>query len=380
MKSANCSGNAKGARSRDEIEAQCAKGARSGDAGKLGGKSGNKKVSLEEEKACGGKGAEWVIVETTDLKKYFPIRGGVFSTIKDYVRAVDGVDVSVRKGETFAIVGESGCGKTTLGRVVMNLIKATGGTMCFMGEDVKEWDKHKMRSMRCHMQMVFQDPVSSLNPRMTVKDIVGEPLTINRIARGEKLETKVLALLKEVGLTEDHLYRYPHEFSGGQRQRIGIARALALNPDFIVLDEPTSALDVSVQAQTLNLLKDLQKKHGLTYMLITHDLSVVRHLAHRVGVMYVGKIVEVALTKPLFEKPLHPYAQALLSAIPIPDPEKRRDRILLSGDVPSPVNPPTGCRFHPRCKYAVDVCSKVEPKMVEIEKEHFVACHLYPEK
>jgi len=317
------------------------------------------------------------ILKIEKLRKYFPIKKGLFTFSKDYVKAVDDVNIHIRHGETFGLVGESGCGKTTLGRVAIQLIPATSGTIYFMGENLTELNKSELRRLRPHMQIVFQDPSSSLNPRMTVKQIVGEPLLINKKLKGEALNKKVLELLYTVGLNEQHLYRYPHEFSGGQKQRIGIARALALNPDFIVLDEPTSALDVSVQAQILNLLKDLQNKFGLTYLFITHDLSVIHYISNRVAIMYAGKIVEVSKTKELFEKQLHPYTEALLSAIPIPDPKVKKKLKPLKGEVPSLINPPSGCRFHPRCTKRMPICSKLEPKLREIEDQHFVACHLY---
>ncbi|HEC72170.1 MAG TPA: ABC transporter ATP-binding protein [Thermoplasmatales archaeon] len=317
------------------------------------------------------------ILKIEKLRKYFPIKKGLFTFSKDYVKAVDDVDIYIRHGETFGLVGESGCGKTTLGRVAIQLIPATSGTIYFMGENLTELNKSELRRLRPHMQIVFQDPSSSLNPRMTVKQIVGEPLLINKKLKGEALNKKVLELLYTVGLNEQHLYRYPHEFSGGQKQRIGIARALALNPDFIVLDEPTSALDVSVQAQILNLLKDLQNKFGLTYLFITHDLSVIHYISNRVAIMYAGKIVEVSKTKELFEKQLHPYTEALLSAIPIPDPKVKKKLKPLKGEVPSLINPPSGCRFHPRCTKRMPICSKLEPELREIEEQHFVACHLY---
>ena len=317
------------------------------------------------------------ILKIEKLKKYFPIKKGLFTFSKDYVKAVDDVNIHIRHGETFGLVGESGCGKTTLGRVAIQLIPATSGTIYFMGENLTELNKSELRRIRPHMQIVFQDPSSSLNPRMTVKQIVGEPLLINKKLKGEALNKKVLELLYTVGLNEQHLYRYPHEFSGGQKQRIGIARALALNPDFIVLDEPTSALDVSVQAQILNLLKDLQNKFGLTYLFITHDLSVIHYISNRVAIMYAGKIVEVSKTKELFEKQLHPYTEALLSAIPIPDPKVKKKLKPLKGEVPSLINPPSGCRFHPRCTKRMPICSKLEPELREIEEQHFVACHLY---
>lgn len=317
------------------------------------------------------------IVNATNLKKYFPMKEGIFSSTKEYIKAVDTVDIEIRKGETFGLVGESGCGKTTLGRVLINLIPPTDGTLVFMGSDLTAISKSELRKLRPHMQIVFQDPSSSLNPRMTVKTIIGEPLKINNRYKGEALNTKILELLKTVGLDEQHLYRYPHEFSGGQKQRIGVARALALNPDFIVLDEPTSALDVSVQAQILNLFKDLQEKFQLTYLFITHDLSVIRYISDRVGVMYAGKIVEYAPTKDLFREQLHPYTKALLAAIPATDPRNKKKHIHLKGEVPSLISPPSGCRFHPRCPYAMAKCSEVEPPLKEFHKEHFVACYLY---
>jgi len=315
-----------------------------------------------------------VLVKTKNLKKYFPIKEGVFSRIKDYVKAVDNVDIFIKRGETLGIAGESGCGKTTLGRVIIQLIRPTDGDIYFVDTDLTKINKKELRKMRPHMQMVFQDPASSLNPRMTVKEIIGEPLIINGMKKGESLNNKILELLRTVGLDEQHMYRYPHEFSGGQRQRIGIARALALNPDFIILDEPTSALDVSVQAQILNLLKDLQKKFGLTYLFITHNLSVIKHISNRIAIMYAGKIVELAPTQELFNEPLHPYTKALLSAIPIPDPSLKRKLIPLKGEVPSLINPPPGCRFHPRCENATPKCSQTEPVLIEVKKDHYVAC------
>jgi oligopeptide/dipeptide ABC transporter ATP-binding protein len=317
------------------------------------------------------------IVNATNLKEYFPVKQGLFSSVKDNVKAVDDINIEIKKGETFGLVGESGCGKTTLGRVLIHLIPPTSGTLCFMGSDLNAITKSELRKLRPHMQIVFQDPSSSLNPRMTVKQIIGEPLKINKKFRGEALTTKILELLKIVGLDEQHLYRYPHEFSGGQKQRIGVARALALNPDFIVLDEPTSSLDVSVQAQILNLFKDLQEKFGLTYLFITHDLSVIKYISDRVAVMYAGKIVEVAPTKEIFREQAHPYTKALLSAIPIPNPKLKIKHIHLKGEVPSLVTPPAGCRFHPRCSECMSICTETEPVMKEVHKDHFVACHLY---
>jgi oligopeptide/dipeptide ABC transporter ATP-binding protein len=320
---------------------------------------------------------EETIVNATNLKKYFPLKEGIFSSTKDFIKAVDNVDIRIRKGETFGLVGESGCGKTTLGRILIHLIPPTEGNLIFMGSSLTDISKSELRKRRPHMQIVFQDPSSSLNPRMTVKAILGEPLKISKRYKGEALTAKVLELLKTVGLDEQHMYRYPHEFSGGQKQRIGVARALALNPDFIVLDEPTSSLDVSVQAQILNLFKDLQEKFQLTYLFITHDLSVIKYVSDRVAVMYAGKIVECAPTKDLFWEQLHPYTKALLSAIPIVNPRKKKKHIHLKGEVPSLISPPTGCRFHPRCPMAMEKCSKSEPTLKEFHKDHFVACYLY---
>lgn len=295
------------------------------------------------------------IIVVKELVKHFPIKGGVFSRTVETVKAVDRIDFYINEGETLGLVGESGCGKTTVGRTILRLIEQTDGKIFFETINLSELDKNEIRSLRPKMQIVFQDPFASLNPRMTVKKIVGEPLIISGI-KGRELRKRVLELLEKVGLKEEHLNRFPHEFSGGQRQRIGIARALALNPKFIVLDEPTSALDVSVQAQVLNLLKDLQKELSLTYLFISHDLSVIKHFCDRMAVMYVGKIVEMGSVKEVFETPLHPYTEALLSAIPVPDPEYKSKRIILKGEVPSAVTPPQNCRFHPRCNYAFDLC------------------------
>ena len=315
------------------------------------------------------------LLEVSDLKKHFPIRGGVLSRTVGYVYAVDGVSFKIGKGETMGLVGESGCGKTTVGRCILRLIEPTSGEILFEGIDITEIDDKQMAKLRPKMQIVFQDPYASLNPRMTIKDIVGEPMLVNGIAKGLELRRRVLELLLMVGLTEDHMNRFPHEFSGGQRQRIGVARALSLNPEFIVLDEPTSSLDVSVQAQTLNMLQDLQKKLGLTYLFISHNLSVIKHMSDRIAVMYLGKIVEIASKAELFRSQLHPYTQALFAAIPIPDPEISRERIVLGGDVPSPVNPPSGCRFHPRCPLN-RLCNEEEPRLIKVSKDHYVACHM----
>jgi len=316
------------------------------------------------------------LLEVSDLKKHFPIRGGVLGRTVGYVYAVDGVSFKIGKGETMGLVGESGCGKTTVGRCTLRLIEPTDGEILFEGLDITKINDKQMAKLRPKMQIVFQDPYASLNPRMTIKDIVGEPMLVNGIARGLELRRRVLELLLIVGLAEDHMNRFPHEFSGGQRQRIGVARALSLNPEFIVLDEPTSSLDVSVQAQTLNMLQDLQKKLALTYLFISHNLSVIKHMSDRIAVMYLGKIVEIASKTELFRSQLHPYTQALFAAIPIPDPEISRERIILGGDVPSPVNPPSGCRFHPRCPKMIPICKEEEPQLIEIRKDHYVACHL----
>ncbi|MBV9119224.1 MAG: ATP-binding cassette domain-containing protein [Chloroflexi bacterium] len=309
---------------------------------------------------------------------HFPLtKGIIFQRRVGAVQAVDGLDFSVRKGETLGLVGESGCGKSTTGRAILQLYRPTEGEVLFEGTDLTKIGGERLRRMRKRMQMIFQDPYASLNPRMTVGSIVAEPLEIHHLARGKEKQQRVQELLKVVGLNPYFANRYPHEFSGGQRQRIGIARALAVNPAFIVADEPISALDVSIQAQIINLLEELQDEFQLTYLFIAHDLSVVRHISDRVAVMYLGRIVELADRDEMYLHPAHPYTKALLSAVPIPDPrvERKRERIILSGDVPTPVNPPSGCRFHTRCPIAIEVCSKVDPEWRDIGGQHMVACH-----
>ncbi|QEK13029.1 dipeptide ABC transporter ATP-binding protein [Crassaminicella thermophila] len=317
------------------------------------------------------------LVEVKNLKKYFPIRKGIFRKDKSFVRAVDGVSFTIQRGETLGIVGESGCGKSTTGRMVLNLIHPTEGEIWFDGKEISKLTEDQMRVMRKEMQMVFQDPYASLNPRMTVREIISEPLIVHKISEGKEREKRVCELLELVGLNSYHADRYAHEFSGGQRQRIGIARALAVNPKLIVADEPVSALDVSIQSQILNLMQDLQKEFKLTYLFIAHDLSVVEHISDRVGVMYLGRIVEIADKDQLYDNPYHPYTKALLSAVPIPNPRIKRERIILEGDIPSPSNPPTGCTFHTRCSKRMKICELNVPKLNEIKKGHSVACHLY---
>ncbi len=319
------------------------------------------------------------LLEVKDLKKYFPIKGGIFSKTIGYVQAVDGISFALYAGETVGLVGESGCGKSTAARAILRLIEPSGGEVSFEGQDILKLGKKPMRALRRQMQIIFQDPYASLNPRMTVASIVGEPLEIHKIAKGRQKEEKVANILEKVGLRPEHMRRYPHEFSGGQRQRIGIARALALNPKLIIGDEPVSALDVSIQAQVINLLEDLQKEFNLTYLIIAHDLSVVEHISNRVAVMYLGKIVELASDRELYQNPSHPYTEALLSAVPRPDPTIKKQRIILAGDVPSPINPPSGCRFHTRCLYAKADCNTVEPQLQDIGGGHHVACHYWKE-
>ncbi|MEM2913989.1 MAG: ATP-binding cassette domain-containing protein [Candidatus Bathyarchaeia archaeon] len=345
------------------------------------------------------------LLKISRLKKYYPVLGGVFRRKVAEVKAVDGVNFEIFRGECFGLVGESGCGKTTLGKTIIRLLNPTDGSIYFGApEDVlEEIDKlessgsfssprlkelrraydlstfrgYRLKLVRRKMQIVYQDPTTSLNPRLLVKDIVAEPLVVQGLAKGEDVKKRVLDILYKVGLTERHLYRYPHEFSGGQRQRIAVARALITNPDFVVLDEPTSSVDVSVRAQLLNLFQDLQKELKLTYIFVSHDLSVVECISHRVAVMYLGKIVEIARTEEIYKNPMHPYTKALFSAIPVPDPTLKRTRIVLSGDVPSPVNPPLGCRFHPRCPQVMEVCRTNEPMLRDMGNGHLVACHLF---
>ena len=316
------------------------------------------------------------LVELVDLKKHFPVRTGFFGR-RESVRAVDGVSLAIQAGETLGIVGESGCGKSTLGRLTLRLLEPTAGKVIFDGEDISELPAAELRRRRREMQIIFQDPYGSLNPRMRVGDIVGEGLDIHRLATGGERRKQVLAMLERVGLRTDAYDRYPHEFSGGQRQRIGIARALAVRPRFIVADEPVSALDVSIQAQIINLLQDLQQEMRLTYLFIAHDLRVVEHISHRVGIMYLGKVVELADAETIYRNPRHPYTRALLSAIPTPDPEVKRERMALPGETPSPIAPPSGCAFHPRCPFAEARCRTDEPLLIA-KDTHAVACHVFP--
>jgi len=322
-----------------------------------------------------------LLLDVKSLKKHFPItRGFLMSKTVGYVRAVDGVTFYIRESETLGLVGESGCGKTTAGRVILRAYEPTAGEVWFNDRNlgrvnVATLEKQELKQLRQNMQMIFQDPYSSLNPRMTLLQIVGEPLLVNQIARGQELQDRVAELLKVVGLRPEYMNRYPHAFSGGQRQRIGVARALAPSPQLVVCDEPVSALDVSIQAQTLNLLQDLQEDFGLTYLFISHDLSVVEHISDRVAVMYVGKLVETAATNELFTNPRHPYTEALLSAVPKPDPRLRTELIVLPGEVADPANPPSGCYFHPRCRYQIDRCQTEEPALRQIGPDHFVSCH-----
>jgi oligopeptide transport system ATP-binding protein len=320
------------------------------------------------------------LVEVERLKKWFPVRGGVFSTVVASVKAVDEVDFFITQGETLSLVGESGSGKTTAGRTMLKLLEPTSGKVIYKGKDITKFTPNQMRPLRRNMQIMFQDPYGSLNPRMPVGDIIQEPLDVHSIGTRKERRQAVAAMMETVGLRPEYEKRYPHEFSGGQRQRIGVARALVLNPEFLVLDEPISALDVSIQSQIINLLQELQQRLNLTYLFIAHDLAVVRHMSDRVAVMYLGKIVETAENDELFDHPLHPYTQALLSAVPVPDPEVKRERIILQGDVPSPVNPPSGCHFRTRCPYAMPICKEQEPLAIESAPGHTVSCHLLTKK
>src|SRR6186713_2445080 len=316
-----------------------------------------------------------VLISMQGLKVHYRLGGGLFSAART-VKAVDGVSLDIRKGETLGLVGESGCGKSTLGKAILRLTEPTGGRVLYNGKDLAHLPQAAMREQRKHLQMIFQDPYASLNPRMTVGNIIGEPIRTFGLANGKSVSDMVESLMETVGLSRRFIKRYPHEFSGGQRQRIGIARALAVDPDFIVADEPISALDVSIQAQIMNLLEKLRREKNLTYLFISHDLRAIRHVSDRVAVMYLGKLVEIAEAKTIYKEPLMPYTKALISAVPVPDPqvEAVRQRIVLEGDVPSPINPPTGCRFHTRCPYMIEACSQVEPALAEIEPNHFAAC------
>jgi oligopeptide/dipeptide ABC transporter, ATP-binding protein, C-terminal domain len=316
-----------------------------------------------------------VLLEVRNLKKYFPIKGGVLQRTVGYVKAVENVSFEIHKGETLGLVGESGCGKSTVGRTILRLYDKTEGKVLFKETDIFELKKQDLQKLRPKMQIVFQDPYSSLNPRLTVGEIIGEALIEHGFCTKKDLKQVVLRIMEQCGLLPFHIDRYPHEFSGGQRQRIGIARALALNPEFIVCDEPVSALDVSIQSQIINLLSDLQKEYGFSYLFISHDLSVVRHISHRVAVMYLGSLVEMSDKTELYENPLHPYTKALLSAVPLPDPSLKRGRIVLVGDLPSPTNPPTGCRFHTRCPKCSEICKKQIPELKDVGNNHTVACH-----
>ncbi len=319
------------------------------------------------------------VLEVKKLSKYFPIRGGLLRRVVGHVKAVDQVSFSIKQGETFGLVGESGCGKSTTGRTILRLLEPTGGQVLFEGRDIAQLSRRAMRKVRRDLQMVFQDPFASLNPTMTAGELIEEPLRVHGLYTKAERREKVREMMETVGLDSAYLQRYPHEFSGGQRQRIGIARALSLRPKLIIADEPVSALDVSIQSQILNLMEELQEQFGLTYIFIAHDLSVVKHISDRVGVMYLGRMVEVAPKKELYGHPAHPYTEALLSAVPVPNPRHKRERIVLSGNVPSPANPPAGCAFHPRCPKAFDRCRQERPELIHLGREHYVACHLYGE-
>ncbi len=333
---------------------------------------------MNEELLANGSASEkngkWDLVQVKRLVKYFPVRGGLFQRVVAWVQAVDDVSFSIRQGETVGLVGESGCGKTTVGRTMLRLIEPTSGEVHFDGEEIFKLRGNELKAMRRNMQIIFQDPYASLDPRTPIGESIAEGLKIHKIGNARDRYDIVIEMLHKVGMEDYHVRRYPHEFSGGQRQRIGIARALALRPKFIIADEPVSALDVSIQSKVLNILKDLQSEFGLTYLFIAHNLSVVEHISDRVAVMYLGKMVEMADRDELFRNPLHPYTQALMSAIPIPDPTLKRERIILQGDVPSPLNPPSGCRFHPRCPVAFEHCKVQEPPFKEVSTDHWVAC------
>lgn len=317
------------------------------------------------------------LLKVTDLKKYYPVRKGMFGQLNQ-VKALNGVTFQVNDGEVFGIVGESGCGKSTLGLTIAKLIEPTGGSIVLDNEDITNYSLEEMRPVRKKVQMVFQDPYASLNPRMSVREIIEEPMRIHNLAASKaEMDERTVELLRQVGLDDYHANRYPHQFSGGQRQRIGIARALAVSPKLIIADEPVSALDVSIQSQVINLLMDLREEHHLTYIFIAHDLSVVEHISDRVGVMYLGNFVEVAGKKELYSNPMHPYTQALLSAVPVPDPTVERKRIILSGNIPSPLNAPSGCKFHPRCQKCMEICKKEEPPCIKVGDDHYLYCHLY---
>ncbi len=317
------------------------------------------------------------ILVVKDLKKYYPINSSIFGRAKMHVKAVDGVSFEIERGTTMGLVGESGCGKTTVGRTILRLHDVTGGAVYFDGQDLSKVHRSRLRRMRPKMQMIFQDPYSSLSPRMPVGEIIGEAVREHNIVPKEQYRAYIMKVMRDCGLQPQYFYRYPHEFSGGQRQRICIARAVALNPELIICDEPVSALDVSIQAQIINLMMDLQCEFGFTYLFISHDLSVVEHISKTIGVMYLGSMVEIGKKDQIFDNPMHPYTQALLSAVPMPDPSYKMNRIILQGDIPSPANPPSGCKFHTRCNKCMDICSKVTPKLKEYEPGHKVACHLY---
>ena len=342
--------------------------------------STNTTAEAQAAKASATPASDDIILEVNDLKKYFPIKGGMLNRVQGFVKAVDGVSFKLRRGHTMGLVGESGCGKSTTGRTILRLAgEKTGGQVLFNGREVYDLSHKEMHELRTKMQIIFQDPYSSLSPRLPISEIVGEAVREHNLVPKNELDGYIDHVMEECGLQPYHKMRYPHEFSGGQRQRICIARALALNPEFIVCDEPVSALDVSIQAQIINLLHDLQEERGLTYLFISHDLSVVEHISDAVGVMYLGGMVEYGYTSDIFRNPLHPYTKALFSAIPIPDPTVKRERIVLEGSIPSPANPPKGCKFHTRCPFAKDCCREVVPEQRELEPGHFVSCHLYDE-